>query len=269
MFRRVVVLLDSLAPSQGSFAHGLLWAQRSRAPLFGISGIDGHVSQPVDAGMVREQNCAMVCKSYGLRWESTSTEGKGARALPITMDAGDLLVFGRPLAGAAMDMLSREPEVKSAVLVCPNEATFVNRVLVVDGLGDSDAHGLRIAADMCRAIRAGMVVLSLGASERQARRASERVHADLLPTDISIDFDVAVGPNAHGALASIARWRHCQMIITRRGRTSFWRRWLGRSRSWDWITPEESLLHLILPADQAQAAPSGEETRQEVASPCG
>src|SRR5690348_7121075 len=114
MFRRVIVLLDSFAPAQGAFAHGLLWAQRSRAPLFGISGIDGQAANG-DAARMREQNCAVFCKSYGLRWESIHTDISRERDLPMTMGAGDLFVFGRPLASAAMDILSRDSDFRCAV----------------------------------------------------------------------------------------------------------------------------------------------------------
>jgi nucleotide-binding universal stress UspA family protein len=255
MFRRVAVLLDSLAPSRGAFAHGLLWAQRSHAPLCGVSGIDGEPLLATDTPGERELACAATCARYGVAWEANACVPV-EQELSKMVGPSELLVFGPSLSPVRMRWLCSDPEIKSAVLVCPSEAAFVSRVLVLDAPGQGDAPYLRLAAQICQSIRAGMVVLSLGASQRQVEQRRRQAQAALLPSEAMVDFDVVVGPNTNTALANVARWRHCQMVITRRQRRSFWRRWLGREAASGWLDPAVSLLHLILPASLPQSSDS-------------
>ncbi len=153
---------------------------------------------------------------------------------------GELLVGGPSAATWSSQIWG-----KGVVLICPEAPVAVRRVLVVNAPGHSKPCYLQVAAEACRAIRAGMVVLSMGASERDAERRRRQAQASLMSVDVPVDFDVFAG--THSALSSIARLRQCQMVVTQRGSHSFWRRWLGIEDERG-LEPAAAHLQMLLPS---------------------
>jgi hypothetical protein len=51
---------------------------------------------------------------------------------------------------------------------------------------------------------------------------------------LAADFDFLVGAEARTAVAGVARWRRCQLVIVKRQDCASWWRWLRGSRT-DWI----------------------------------
>jgi PAS domain-containing protein len=132
------------------------------------------------------------------------------------------------------------------LLFCAKTAFLPSRILLIDQ-GDPFADQLsRITLELCEIFRAGLVVLTVARTEREACQRQRRARETLEGSPVHVNFDFLAGADVRSAAASVARWRRCQLVVLEAN--SAWERWLG-FHSGSWITERlESLSFLVFPA---------------------
>lgn len=271
-----MVLLDCMAPERGAFLQALLWARRFHAPLLGISVLEGERLLAVESPSERDRACADFCFRQGVVWESISCKNLD-RLAPVFDGPTHLLMVGRSLSPAAIRRLAYRAQAKGSMLICPELLPQLSRVLVVDGPEKADQAYLLAAIDVCRSLRASMVILSLGHSHGTAHLRRQQLQAILVRAGMEADIDLVVGSEMREAVVKIARWRRCQMVIFNRPPTNRWLNWLRPEPMSKLIDLEGTFIPMILsgegslrsPKDCATAAPPTAPVPHEVTPQCG
>ena len=179
----------------------------------------------------------------------------------------DLYICGPDVSEGGKKHLLRETRRHAgpALLFCANGAALPGRILLIDQGGPFSDSLLEITLNLCEIFRAGLVVLTMARTEREARQRQRRAreilevmppHPALSPQgrggrDLHVNFDFLAGVEVRSAAASVARWRHCQLVVLEPD--AAWGRWLG-FHSGSWITESlESLSFLVIPGVQNDA----------------
>jgi hypothetical protein len=170
----------------------------------------------------------------------------------------DLLVFDQGLPAVQKQDLFRQAlrDQAPAVLVCPATWVPLSRVLVVDQKDTPEEVFLRRAAALCRGLGTDSIVLTVARTERAARLRQATARETLAGAGLDADFDFLVGAEVRGAVASIARWRRCQLVVMRRQDCPPWWRWLRDPHAEWMMNLTESLSFLSLPGTAASVLPA-------------
>jgi hypothetical protein len=255
---QVSVWLDESAPSRGAFAQALEWGSRLGLSLrVCVPAEERWRRLPADGEpqTYRPQAellaaCEAACTSLNVPAEHVLLEGTGARGVEQFLRPATLCVFGSALSDTAKVELMRQSLRNAALpfLVCPQTSWALSRVLVVHQGGASGNCFLESAARLCGALPIAVVVLTVAGSEREAAAAESAARAVWAARGPAAEFDVAIGCELRGAVASVAQWRRCTHLFVERQRTSPWRRWLRRDAFARLLGLSDSLSVLALPA---------------------
>lgn len=176
----------------------------------------------------------------------------------------ELFICDHDVSSAQKKCLLREMHQDSgpALLFCAKMAALPSRILLIDQGGHSSDALLWITVNLCEIFRAGLVVLTVARTEREAREHQRRAREILdggLPSHpapqgrssrkgpVQVNFDYLAGAEVRSAAASVARWRRCQLVVLEAN--AAWERWLS-FRSGSWITELlDSLSFLVIPKD--------------------
>ena len=238
IFRRLVVLLDDRVPKNGAFALAADWAWRLQLPILGVSLPDGRsgsngCASPKTAEI--EKQCADFCARRNIPWQVSRWQEPLAAELRRLIQPTDLLVGGPGLPPALRHELFREAKagIVPALLLCPQIYQPLTRILFLDQSDREDDDLLIATVEFCRDFQAGLVVLTVARTEDEARRRQQRLRQVLQGLKVMTDFDFLVGGEVRGAAASVARWRHCQLVVMAPLESPrWWRWWRADSRSW-------------------------------------
>lgn len=244
IFRRIVVLLDGLAPSQGAFAHALDWAGHLQLPILAVLGSDcqpqpgspasppgGTLRPRAGAGVGIAQvvaDCAAACGQRGVPWQTASWEAQTVGLSHHLRQAGDLVVLGRASAPAQNKTWLRaiQLDLGLPVLFCPDNWIPCSRILVLNQQHPAQESLLTAAVELCRGFQARAVILTVARSERVAQAWQRATQEALADSGLCCDFDLVSGAEVPAAVAQVARWRRCQVILTAHPfAPRWWRRW--------------------------------------------
>jgi hypothetical protein len=277
MFRRSVVLLNRLAPDRGAFPHALELAQRLRIPLYGVTfSTRANLEEPIPRKGREESNlesnpaapqgtesgvrsaCACACARTRVVWEWLHLDGDPVASLRKAVAPKDVLVFEQALLPGEKDELVHHAMAAQtpAVLVCPGQWNPLNRALLVDqGFSPPDDF-LLWAAALCRRLGVETIVVTVARSERLARQRQGKARLALAGQGLNVAFDSLIGAEIRGALACVARWRRCQLVVVQRAEDPAWLPWLRRA-STDWmINGSEFASFLSLPGTAFFGSPT-------------
>jgi hypothetical protein len=227
MFRRSVVLTGRLNPERGAFPHALELSHRLQVPVHGVE-VSGWADFANDAP--ERMACARACSRVSVPWEWSRIDDP-LTLLRRAVVPDDLVVFDQALAPDRKSKRFRERLVEqaSAVLVCPSTWNPLARVLVVDhGPGPADSFVVR-AARLCNQLGVEPIVLTVRRSEWTARRRHDEARELLARHNLTASFDCLIGIEVRAAVACVARWRHCQLVVLPREDSPSWWRWLWRA----------------------------------------
>jgi hypothetical protein len=241
IFRRLVVLLDHLAPRQGAFQQAVQWAGRLQLPMQGICApvLDTSNSTAVRTrspmlehilvanGLGREacaeEDYSGVCQSLGIRWNCSPWRGTASSTLRQLAEPGDLVIMGQ---AQKQDLLNKQSlQNLPAVLVCQDQYRAISRILVLNKQGDGGGRFLIRAAQLCVSLQASPIVLTVARSVREALVAQSTAQRTLLEQSVQADFDCLVGSEVRLAVATVANLRRCQLVMMERGISKPWWRW--------------------------------------------
>jgi hypothetical protein len=268
IFNRLDVLLDHLAPRQGVFPYALDWAACLQVPVHGI-GIrplsfhcdPQHSGETTSLPGVAANSglrtatidlspaCAEVCAELQVPWQYSELRGDTASALRQAVLATDLLALGQalPLIPKRDVLRNMMHECGPAVLVCPHSWVRVSRALVLDLSKNPNLDYLIAASALCRKVNSKAIVLTVDRSMHAANQRQQLVRRTLTDRGLQAEFDLLVGFEVRHAVASVARWRRCQLVILERRANRPWWRWLSAvSNAWP-IEPTEDVAYLSLP----------------------
>jgi hypothetical protein len=239
--RRVSVWLDSLAPSQGAFAHALDWAGHLELPLrifaagrrnhqiadktesaAGDSGEDpGDFSPTIRA-------CAETCDYSRVLLDPASWCGPLDVGLQEFLNPEELCVFGGALLPHEMDTLLSDCSRRAATtaLVCSQSWQPVTRVLVLNQRRDAGNRFLDMVVDLCRKFQARPVILTVARSDAEAKLRQEFAEQALLANGLAADYDCVVGCRVRSAVLWAANWRRCSHLFVEKNYAPPWLRWL-------------------------------------------
>jgi hypothetical protein len=275
IFKRLVVVLDNLAPYRGAFSYALDWGRRFHLPIKGVArfavnsadgtwcGIQacldehlGATNSAVQPGYLGGESstekcaCAQLCARWGVRWELARLKGPSECGLAQLTDPGDVLIFGKALPSPLKRELFLQAirGTTSPLLICSDTWQPSSRVLLVDQGERGNFHFLERASGLCRALEASPVILTVARSERWALRRQREAQDVLVRVGVHADFDFIVRCETRSAVVSVARWRRCSFLVMERESVAPWWRWFRGGGS-DWIADlTDSLTIMTLPA---------------------
>lgn len=238
IFQQLTVLVDSLAPDGGAFAQTLDWAVRLRLPVRGMLSRG--------EGLTREPACAAACSRRQLEWQAAVLPENNAG---LRTKSDDLLVFGQALSEERKRGLLHGAWGKDMppMLVCPDRGSAISRVLLVDRAGQAEAGYLDAAIEICRRLHAAPVILTLARTERAVRRCQRQTQAELARLGADAELDAAIGAEIRQAVASVARWRRCHLVIADHPGNLPWWRWSRNQFVDGLLEVARSLAFLALP----------------------
>lgn len=239
--RRVSVWLDSLAPSQGAFAHALDWAGHLELPLrmFAAGRRDHPITDTLGSTATDSDNdpgdlapiiraCAETCDYSRVRLDPASWCGPVDVGLQEFLNPAALCVFGGALQPHEMDALlsccSRQPE--TTTLVCSQTWQPVTRILVLNQRRDAGNRFLDMVADLCREFQARPCVLTVARSDAEAKLRQQFAEQALLANGLAADYDRVVGCRVRSAVLWAANWRRCSHLFVEKDYAPPWLRWL-------------------------------------------
>lgn len=264
MFDRAVVLLDAEAPLGGAFRFALDLAQRLHLPIHGLEWSAGEEwalrvprGNSGSRGMCpfersaspTAQACAIICSEARVPWKCTNGKGRAPADFQPTLSHHDLLILGQGLTTGLSRAIERiASDSQAAMLVCPRRWAPPCRALILDPGGTSMDDYLVPAAQLCAELEMDTIVLTAGSSEATVQRRQEEARDLLARRSFSAVFDSLICEGVHSAVTSVARWRHCQVVIVPRQTNPTWWRRLRRQNH-EWIkNPCEFASFLSLPA---------------------
>src|SRR5262249_19633791 len=165
--RRVVVLLDALAPGAGAFAHAREWSVRLDLPVHGL------LAPSLGAGTAEAaRDCMEACVASGVLLELSTWRGRAGPGMLRLLPEGDLLVLGHAISPERKRELFREAgrSPGTAVLICPAEREPISRVLLIDQGTHSNYRLLSAAVNLARLFPFAPVLLTVARSARAAQQ---------------------------------------------------------------------------------------------------
>jgi K+-sensing histidine kinase KdpD len=122
-------------------------------------------------------------------------------------------------------------------------------MLLVHEHNQSDDTFIQSAIQLCHALGARPIVLTIARSERDAIIRGRALQKSLAAQGLSSEFDQFVGPGPAPAVLRIAAWRRCQVIVLRQPAQRGWWPW-GRADLVNQLTAERSsVAFLVLPEE--------------------
>jgi hypothetical protein len=140
----------------------------------------------------------------------------------------DLVIFGqcRSVTQKKAILQATQRDDSPAVLICPESATPLARVLLLDQ-ADREANWLfDTAAKIGPFFSEGLVVLTLARSQRAGQVRQQEVRDRLNDMDCPVDFDLLISHDVR-AIRSVAEWRQCSLMVLQRMPQSLWGRLWG------------------------------------------
>jgi len=196
-----------------------------------------------------EADCAGACRRLHVPWELSRGHEHLAASITEMVRPAELFVFGQALAPAQKKALLR-PAMHNggpAILVCPDSWSPLHRVLVVDEGRRSNDRFLGFAAELAGWFQAKAMVLTVARSERAARRRQRSAREALGSRGQEADFDLVVGSAVPAAVANVARWRRCQLVVMERHERRPWWPWAASSTTETLMELPHDLTLLALP----------------------
>jgi hypothetical protein len=132
------------------------------------------------------------------------------------------------------------------ILFCPDEWQPLRHLLIVHEGKTAEAQLPSIAA-LCRSLDCTAVVLTLARSPAQAVRRQQVIQALAAALGLNAEFDSFVGADVPAAVARLAAWRHCQVVLWTRPAQARWRNWIPTEPARPWTSWPASLAVLELP----------------------
>lgn len=177
---------------------------------------------------------------------------------PKAYQPDDLFICGPHVPPLYKKNVLREALRKGApalMLTSPN-AVLPTRVLLIDQGGPGADHLIGLTAKLCVMARAGLVALTVARTEREARQRQRQAREMLQGWNLLVNFDFLAGAEVWSAVASVARWRRCQLVVMESGHANPWGRWLG-SAPGPWVMELlENLSFLLVPTMKSTAQTS-------------
>jgi hypothetical protein len=137
--------------------------------------------------------------------------------------------------------------VDAAVLVCPDHWTELSRVLVLHEDRPHQESFLASALDLCRHFQARPIILTVARSERRASLRQHFLQEVLADSGTECEFDMMVGGEVRLAVARIARWRRCPLVMMERQTAPPWWRWWQGGTAEDLLGLPNGFAFLALP----------------------
>jgi hypothetical protein len=228
LFRSAIVWTNLRPPEATVLDQALRWAGRFHIPIEVVladpsSSGDGH-----DGALVR--SFVEKCDRQHLPCVLHQAQAVGPVAPELLGSPDDLLVFG-PSLRSFLDPAVHDRrlcDLAPATLQCTGERKNLSHVLILDE-GRRFTHAFLCGlVELCQSLEASPVVLTLAASEAAGQRRQERLQAEAAAVGLRAQFDVFVGHDPCAAVARVARWRHCGVVVRQRRGPSPWWKWLHR-----------------------------------------
>jgi hypothetical protein len=223
MIRRVVPFLDQFSPRQVVFREALEWASRLHLPIHALSLGVGTVFR-ADGDLIA---CEETCSRLGVSWRATHFSQDEITTVPDSLRPDDLLLLPQRPGSVENEFLFRSAagRLGPAVAVCPARFTPISRMLYVHSDDAPAETTLGSVVELCRALEAPLVVLSLAGSERDAWRLQRAAEETLASYRYPAEFDFLIGWDLRKAVGRVAGWRHCShVILERQSASAWWRR---------------------------------------------
>jgi len=244
LFDRVIIALDRPDSGCGAWHHGMDWAKRLHLPAEAL------LFEKPDA---RD----LFAGGFGHFLARQIERVFDTREVRRRLDPTDLVVLGHasppPWKKRILHQLLRSDG--PAVLLCPEERTTLTRALLVHAGNDLEGGFLTRALQVCRLLGVRPVVLTVGRSERVARLQEQRARRTLGGNGIEGEFDYLVGPEIGAAVAGVARWRRCPLVMIEHEVDLSWWRWLRGRPSEELLKITDNLAFLALPGKGRVSAP--------------
>jgi hypothetical protein len=247
IFQRVIVILDHSASEYGAPSLALDWARRLRLSIMGIT----LAAESEEIGRQFQR----LCTRFGLACDLDPCKEDVAGELLTIARPGDVLIAGQALSHAQKKEVLGVASGRGgpALLFCPTNCEKPSRALLLNHTDDIQQSFLASAAAICHSLSLVPILLTVAGSRRAAgarQRAAQKMLDDL---GIHADCDFIIGWEIRDALASVARWRACQLgIVPQVDAAPWWRRFSGSFS--DWRTElTESLSLLTLPTSGGSA----------------
>lgn len=169
-----------------------------------------------------------ACARHGVRWELARWASPEGNSLWQILEPEDLLIFSHALPPDRKKTFLRESlrHAGRAVLICTDSSMPVARVLLLHQGGQPNTVFLTRAAQLCAELGARAVVLTVARSERLALQQQQAAREALACCALRADFDLLVGTDVRAAVAHVARWRGCRLVLMQQQDTPAWWRWL-------------------------------------------
>jgi hypothetical protein len=193
---------------------------------------------------------AASCGVRGIAWDADVLIGTNRPEARHAVQPGELVVFGRDLVPDVRTTLLSPRGPADGVLVCPGTFRPISRVLIVNrpyGLG---TRFLDRSIELCRALDAPTIVLTVARSE-SGRRAYEQIARERCQRqNLAATFDSLVSSDPGQAIACAANWRRCSDVFAELHEIPTWRRLLRDDSARKWLELFDRLSFLIFPGDR-------------------
>jgi nucleotide-binding universal stress UspA family protein len=273
IFRRLIVLLDGTAPSQGAFIHALEWAWRLQLPIhaWALPELDTGERSPKpvepwdpvsvaplpaasfsDSSVTTVDACVSICAEWDVKLGLTRIEGVPSQWFGQNLRPDDLLIVSyTPTRTERLALVQQVLQQPAAVLLCPKVwRGTLSRMLVLYRSCEQNQQTLATAMQLCRCVRATPVVFTVAHSQHHGCRLQQPARTAFAEHSQRGNFDLVIGADVAEAAARVARWRQCQLVVMGRYGRKRWAHWFG-STTERLIKLADSLAVLTIPRRQA------------------
>jgi hypothetical protein len=153
-------------------------------------------------------------------------------------------------------------------LICPPTWVPVSRLLIVNPTGKASDSFFSMAARICRQVPAAPVVLTVAATEREARERQDRAADVLRSHELSPTFDRVTGCDVRTAVSVEARLRRCSVVLMESDAVPRRTWWLARQKPIQLATAADSPAFLTLGEECLSTADPASATRQHAFDSC-
>lgn len=261
VIKQVFVWPDGSLPTQSMLDHALEWASRLRVPLHAgckgtlagqaiVSSRDNPTgSVPSETGYALLRDYAERCERLGIGWSMESSvwenSDQGSRSSTLhlfgTQNGGGLKLLPVP-SSSEIKRLSGAP-----IMLCPPIWKPLSRVLLLNTSWKPSEEFFALASQVCKAFQVSPVVLTLARTERRARLRQQIAQQIYSHHFLPADFDFVVGRELPDAVASVANWRRCSLVLAEQQHEGSWWYWRGPGDPSELIRLARTLSVLVVP----------------------